>query len=103
SARAPAAGQSIDVVNSPAAGSGDRSAGARHLCCFELDTMSTSNPEFAEARLTPMEIGLAVIVLFGFLAAQLVVMHGRALFNQTPWLDEVHTLIVVNEPDPAAF
>jgi hypothetical protein len=54
-------------------------------------------------RLTFAEIALAAMVIFGLLAAEIVATHARSMFHATPWLDEVHTLIVVNDPDPAKF
>src|SRR5262249_36434120 len=66
-----------------------------------------SNPPAAETssppRLTPAEIVLAGIAVFALLGVQIVVTHARGMFRATPWLDEVHTLIVVRDPDPAKF
>jgi hypothetical protein len=63
-----------------------------------LNEHRDSSPTFTLA-----EFALVAIGIVGLLVAQLLVTHARSLFHQTPWLDEVHTLIVVNDPDPAVF
>ncbi|HEX3357007.1 MAG TPA: hypothetical protein VHS31_08560 [Tepidisphaeraceae bacterium] len=49
------------------------------------------------------EMIAAAAVLGVLMAAQIVVTHAKTLFHQTAWLDEVHTLILVNDPDPSHF
>jgi hypothetical protein len=54
-------------------------------------------------RMTLREFILASLVLLLFFAVQLLGTRARTLLNQVPWLDEVHTGILVDEPDPAKF
>ncbi len=49
------------------------------------------------------EMLAAAIVLGAMMSAQIIVTHAGALLRQTAWLDEVHTLILVNDPDAAHF
>src|SRR3954468_8577045 len=49
------------------------------------------------------EFIIAAFALITLVAAQIIATHGTTLLRTTPWLDEVHTGILVSEPDAAKF
>src|SRR5437870_5025128 len=53
--------------------------------------------------MTVKEFTLAAIALFALVVAQMTATHARVLFDAVPWLDEVHTAILVTEPDASKF
>jgi hypothetical protein len=53
--------------------------------------------------ISPKEFIVATITLIAIVAAQIIATHATALLHATPWLDEVHTGILVAEPDAAKF
>ena len=53
--------------------------------------------------MTIKEFILATFALVVLIFAQMGATHASALLHQAPWLDEVHTGILVNEPDAQKF
>ena len=49
------------------------------------------------------EFILAALALLLLIGAQLTVTHARGLLHQMPWLDEVHTGMLITEPDSDKF
>ena len=87
--RAGAVAQPPDVVNG--------------VDAWDRDRTARPGTNGGDCPMTIKEFILAAGALLALILIQMGATHGGALFHQAPWLDEVHTAILVNEPDPDKF